>query len=108
GLEDFAKQRGVRELPVHQLADVAEAHVAAPELGVGEDAAPALPDRIVALEGEVHLVDAVALGGGAERRLGTRRTAAEQDAVLAPHAGATLTRVHPGCNPGWGWTASVA
>ena len=42
---------------------------------------------VVALEGEVHLLDAVALGGRAERGLGALRGAAEEDAVFGLHGG---------------------
>src|SRR5262249_43798598 len=51
----------------------------------GQHAEPATARRLVPLEGEVHLVDAMALRGRAERRLGAPRPAAEENAVLAPH-----------------------
>src|SRR5262249_59535643 len=85
GLQHLPEERGVGILPVHQLADVGEAHVPPPELRVGQHAEPAAARRLVSLEGEVHLVDAMALRGGAERRLGAPLTAAEENAVLAPH-----------------------
>ena len=50
---------------------------------------PASARVVVALEGEVHLLDAVALGGRAEGGLGALRGAAVEDAVLGLH-GASL------------------
>src|SRR5207253_5344281 len=85
-LQNFAEERGVGILPVHELAQVAEAHVAAPQLGAREDAPTTLAHGVVPLEGEVDLVDAVSLRGGAEGRLRARRAAAEENAVLTPHA----------------------
>ena len=52
---------------------------------------------VVALEGEVHLLDAVALGGRAELGLGAVRGAAEEDAVLGLHGGSPS-----------GWTGAAA
>src|SRR5207249_518269 len=60
-------------------------HVALPELGAREDADAAAAGVVVALEGEVDLVDAVALGGGAEGSLGAVGGAAEEDAALGKH-----------------------
>src|SRR5437016_1359937 len=84
-LQHFAEERRVGILAVHELAQVAEAHVAAPQLGAREDAPTTLAHGVVPLEGEVDLVDAVALRGGAEGRFRARRAAAEENAVLAPH-----------------------
>src|SRR5437667_302546 len=85
-LQHLAEERCVGKLPVHELAHVAEAHVAAPQLGAREDAPTTLAHGVVPLEGEVDLIDAVSLRGGAEGRLRARRAAAEENAVLAPHA----------------------
>src|SRR2546426_1745042 len=85
-LQHLAEERRVGKLPVHELAHVAEAHVAAPQLGARQDAPTTLAYGVVPLEGEVNLVDAVALRGGAAGRLRARRAAAEENAVLALHA----------------------
>ena len=84
-LQDLAEERRVRVAAVHQLGEVGEAHVALPELGAREDADAAAAGVVVALEGEVDLVDAVALGGGAEGSLGAVGGAAEEDAALGKH-----------------------
>ena len=57
------------------------------QLFVGEHADAAAARIVVTLEGEVHLVDAVALGGGAEAGLGAVRGAAVEDAVFGLHGG---------------------
>src|SRR5438876_2670587 len=85
-LQHLAEERRVGKLPVHELAHIAEAHVAAPQLGARQDAPTTLAYGVVPLEGEVDFVDAVALRGGAEGRLRPRRAAAEENAVLALHA----------------------
>src|SRR5437867_2374772 len=55
-LQHFAEERGVGILPVHELAQVAEAHVAASQLGAREDAPTTLAHGVVPLEGEVGRV----------------------------------------------------
>src|SRR5438477_492637 len=47
------------------------------------------------VQGEVHLVDAMALRGRAERRLGPPRSTAEENAVLAPHVVVLPRRLLP-------------
>src|SRR5438132_8578938 len=84
-LQDFPEERGVGVAAVHQLRQVGEAHVALAELRTREDADAAAPGVAVTLEGEVHLVDAVALGGLAEGGFGALGRAAEEDAVLGKH-----------------------
>jgi hypothetical protein len=50
-----------------------------------EDAdAPVAVNRVT-FEREVHFLDPVPLGAGAECRLGARRPAAEQDGVVSVH-----------------------
>ena len=73
--------RGVRIPAVHQPGDVFEADVAGLQFLVVEDAYAAVPDDLVPVEGEVHLLDAVTLGAGAELGLGARGAATEEDAV---------------------------
>src|SRR5439155_25407358 len=65
--------------------EIREAHVALPELGARQHA-DAAPARIaVPLAGEADLVDAVARGRGAERRLRALRGAAEEHVILGKH-----------------------
>src|SRR5947208_10145849 len=85
-LQHLAEERRVGKLPVPGLSRVPHARVAAPQLGARQDAPTTLAHGVVPLEGEVDLVDAVSLRGGAEGRLRDRRAAAEENAVLAPHA----------------------
>ena len=66
---------------MHQPRHVLEADVARLQLLVIEHADAAVPGDGVAVEGEVHFLDAMALGAGAELRLGAGRAAAEQDHV---------------------------
>src|SRR5262249_14929742 len=68
-----------------QLRNVFEAHVAGLQLLVIEHAHAAMPDDVVAVEGEVDLFDAMAFGAGAEFGLGAGRAAAEQDVVGSVH-----------------------
>src|ERR1039457_5545681 len=60
-LQHLAEHGRVRILAVHELAQVAEADVAMAQLRLGENAQAAVARVGVSLEGEVHLVDAVAL-----------------------------------------------
>ena len=71
--------------PVHELRDVGEAHVAVLQLGVRQHADAALARVLVAVEGEVHLLDAVPFRGGTERRLRATGGATEENAVFAVH-----------------------
>src|SRR5262249_44787891 len=84
-LQDLPEERRIGVAPVHQLADVRQAHVAVLQLGAGEHAEASCPGVAVALEGEVHLLDAVALRGLAECCLGALRGAAEEDAFFGLH-----------------------
>src|ERR1019366_5394540 len=70
-LQNFAEHRRVRILPMHQLAQVAQADVAMAQLCLGEDTQAVQASVDVALEGEIHFVDAKALSRCAERCLGT-------------------------------------
>jgi hypothetical protein len=70
---------------VHQLRHVREAHVAVLELLVIEHPHTAMADDLVAVEGEVHLFDAVPLGARAEFSLCAGGSAAEQDAIGRGH-----------------------
>ena len=70
---------------MHQPRDVLEADVAGLQLFVIEHAHAAPPRLGVAVEREVDFLDAVALGAGAELRLGARRAAAEQNEVVLVH-----------------------
>ena len=74
-------ERTVGVAAVHQPRHVFEADVARLQLLVIEDADAAAAGIGVALEREVHFLDAVALGARAELGLGARRAAAEQDEV---------------------------
>src|SRR4029077_16044711 len=78
-------ERRVGVAAIHQLADVGQAHVAVLQLRTGEHADAAGPGITVSLEGEVPLLDAVALRGLAERCLGTLGGTAEEDAFLGLH-----------------------
>src|SRR5207247_8283436 len=62
-----------------------EADVTRLQLLVIQDADAAVPVDLVALEREIHLLDAVVLGARAECRLCSRRAAAEQNAVVSFH-----------------------
>src|SRR5262245_46322129 len=84
-LQDLPEERRVGVAPVHQLADVRQAHVAVLQLGAGEHTQAARPSVAVTLEGEVHLLDAVPLRGLPERCLGALRGAAEEDAFFGLH-----------------------
>src|SRR5882724_1687004 len=81
-LQHFAKQRRVAEFAMHQPAHVGETHVSPLELGLGEGTDAARARVAMAFEGVVLLLDAMSLGGGAERRLGALRGAAEEGAIL--------------------------
>jgi hypothetical protein len=70
---------------VHETAHVLETDVAVPQLLLGEDADSALPRIVVPLEREVHLFDAVALGGGSEGCLRATGGAAVEHAVVGLH-----------------------
>ena len=80
-LQDLLDVVGLGVVAAHQLGDVGEADVAVQQLGVAQRAHAALALDLVALEGEVHLLDAVALGAGAERRLGAAQAAAVEHAI---------------------------
>ena len=95
-LQHLAEERRVGIAPVHELADVRQAHVAVLQLLVGQHADAAGAGIGMSLEGEVHLVDAVALGGLAEGGFGALRSAAEENAVLWLHgmaSGRRLSRI---------------
>ena len=66
---------------MHEAGHVLEADIARLQLLVVEDADAAVTGDGVAVEGEVHFLDAMTLGAGAELRLGPGRAAAEQDHV---------------------------
>ena len=70
---------------MHQPRDVFEADVARLQLLVVQDAHAAMAHDLVAVEREVHFLDAVALGAGAELASAPWRAAAEQDAVAWIH-----------------------
>ena len=84
-LQHLADRRRVGVAAVHQPRHVGQADVAGLQLFVIEDADAAVARDLVALEREVHLLDAVALGAGAERRLRPGRAAAEQNAFVTIH-----------------------
>jgi hypothetical protein len=84
-LQDPAERRPLGVPPVHQPRDVRQADVPGQQLFVVEHPDAAMAVDPMAVEGEVHLFDAVALGAVAEARLGARRTATEQDAVGRLH-----------------------
>ena len=79
-LQDLADRRRVRVSPVHQPRDVFETDVAGLQLLVIQHAYAPVPRDGVAVEREVHFLDAMPFGAGAEFRFGPRRAAAEQDA----------------------------
>src|SRR5207244_6267168 len=81
-LQHLSKQRTLAVVAVHEAADVRQAHVAALELRMGQHT-DATGARIrVAIEREVHLLHAVALGSGTECRLGALRGATEENAIF--------------------------
>ena len=84
-LQDLADRRAVGVAAVHQPRHVLEADVAGLQLFVVEHADAAVARHRVAVEREVHFLDAVALGARAELRLGAGRAAAEQDEVALVH-----------------------
>jgi hypothetical protein len=61
-LQDFSKRRRIGIAPVHQARDVGEADFAGSEFFVVEHAQAARARRLVALEREIDLFDAEALG----------------------------------------------
>src|SRR5262249_49847 len=100
-LQDLAEELRLRIAPVHQLAHVGEVHVALSQLGASEDAEAAPASVVVALEGEVHLVDAVPLGDGSELGLAAVGGATEENAVLGLHAcssRADVPQIHDSVN----------
>src|SRR5205807_2860760 len=81
-LQHLSKQRALAVVAVHEAADVSQAHVAALELRIRQHT-DATGARIrVAIEREVHLLHAVALGSGTECRLGALRGATEENAIF--------------------------
>ena len=70
---------------MHQARHVGEADVAGLQLFVVEDADAAVALDPVPVEREVHFLDAVALGAGAELRFRPGRAAAEQNAFVTVH-----------------------
>ena len=80
--------RRVGVAAVHQAGDVLEADVAGLQLFVVQHADAAVAGDLVAVEGEVHFLDAVALGARAELGFRAGRAAAEQNAVA----------MHPSCD----------
>ena len=98
-MQYLAEHGRVRILPVHELAQVAEADVAMAQLRPGKDAQAALAGIAVPVEGEVHLVDAVALCRRSEFRLGAIGRATKTNAVLAFHVRSFLL--------GFAWGVSV-
>ena len=92
-LENLANRRCVGVAPVHQLRDVGEADVAVLELFMIQHANAAPANDLVAVEGEVHLLDAVTLRARAEFSLGALGATGEKDAVARVH-GAILTQLH--------------
>ena len=85
GLQHLAEHGCVRVLPVHELAEVAQAHIAVAQLCLGQDAQAALTGVGMPFESEVHLVDAGALCRRAKFRLSAIGRAAKTNAVLALH-----------------------
>ena len=86
-LQDLPDRRAVGVAPVHQPRHVLEADVAGLQLLVIEHADAAAARLLVTVEGEVHLLDAVAFGAGAELGLGPGSGAAEQNEVGLVHDG---------------------
>src|SRR5512134_1453888 len=84
-LEHLLEERTVGVGAMHEPAHVGETHVAVPELGAGEHPDAPRPAVAMTLEGEVDLLDAVALGRRAELGLRPRGGPAEQDALLTLH-----------------------
>ena len=80
-LQHLPQRRPLGVAPMHQPGDVLQADVAGQQFLVIEHAHAAMAVDLVAVEGEVHFLDAVTLGAGAERGFGARRAAAEQNAV---------------------------
>ena len=70
-LQHLANRRRVGVAPVHQPRHVFQADVAGLQLFVIQHADAAMAHDLVAVEGEVHFLDAVALG--ARRRTRPRR-----------------------------------
>src|SRR5205814_9571397 len=93
-------RRRVRVLPVQQLRHVRQAHIALLQLFVIEDTHAALTLDGMAVEGEVHFLDAVLCGALAKGRLGAFGATAEQNAIIWLHhfVPATLTNPHPARN----------
>src|SRR5947199_8794721 len=85
-LQDFSERRRVRVLPVQQLRHVRQAHIALLQLFVIEDTHAALTLDGMAVEGEVHFLDAMLCGALAKGRLGALGATAEQYAVARFHS----------------------
>src|SRR6185436_11454088 len=89
-LQDFPQRRTVGVAAVHQLRHVLEADVAGLQFLMIEDANAAPAFLRVALEGEVHFLDAMTFRALAERRLGARGGATEEDEVCFVHVSVQL------------------
>jgi len=95
-LEHFFEQRRVAIFPVHQAADVREAHIAVLQLGMGEYADAPRAGVIVLVEREVHFFDAVTFGCRTELGFGALSGSAEENAVVLVqswHSAALLVMV---------------
>ena len=93
-LQHLADRRRVGVAAVHQARDVLEADVAGLQLFVVQHADAAVARDLVAVEREVHFLDAVALGARAELRLGARRAAAEENALVTVHCASPASCDH--------------
>jgi hypothetical protein len=77
---------------MHQPGDVLEVDVTREEFLVIEDADASLADGLVAIEGEVDLLDAMSFGTRTKLGFGSRSSTAEENAVGRCHRAIILPR----------------
>src|SRR5439155_17958031 len=104
-LQHLPEQGGVAERAVHQPAHVRQAHIALLQLRLGQNTQASRPRGVVALKGEVHLLEAMALRRRTKRGLGSLRRATKENAMCRLHVSSRrpyqAKATCPGAAPSW-------
>src|SRR6266566_2074690 len=110
-LQHLPEQGGVAERAVHQPAHVRQAHIALLQLRLGQNAHASRPRGVVALKGEVHLLEAMALRRRTKRGLGSLSRATKENAMGRLHFSSRCTyqdkAAGPGARPAWAAPAAA-
>jgi len=76
---------------VHQPAHVRQAHIALLQLRLGQNTPASRPRGVVALKGEVHLLEAMALRRRTKRGLGSLSRSTKENAMCRLHVSSRRT-----------------